>query len=236
MKDLLRYILLVALAAGTAGCELLGAEAPPMNQIEWNFDRLENIGGAPTTVEGHPQIIATPAGKAVAFNGVDDALFVGRHPLAGAASFTIEAVFRPDGGAFEQRWLHLSEDDPAIGNAQSPRILFEVRVVGDKWYLDAFAKGPGYDKTLVVPEKTFPLGRWYRVEQSFDGKMYRSYVDGVLQAEAPIDFKPQGPGRASIGMRINRVSYFHGKILKVIFTPRALKPDEFLKLPAGLNE
>ena len=206
-----------------------------MTQIEWNFDRLENIGGAPTEVEGHPEIISTPAGKAVAFNGVDDALFIAQHPLAGAATFTIEAVFRPDGGAFEQRWLHLAEADATNGEAQSPRILFEVRVVGDKWYLDAFTKGPGYDTTLVVPEKTFPLGRWYRVEQSFDGKMYRSYVDGVLQAEAPIDFKPQGPGRASLGMRINRVSYFHGKILKVRFTPRALKSDEFLPLPKGLN-
>ena len=142
-----------------------------MTQIEWNFDRLENIGGAPTEVEGHPEIISTPAGKAVAFNGVDDALFIAQHPLAGAATFTIEAVFRPDGGAFEQRWLHLAEADATNGEAQSPRILFEVRVVGDKWYLDAFTKGPGYDTTLVVPEKTFPLGRWYRVEQSFDGSL-----------------------------------------------------------------
>jgi len=206
-----------------------------MNKIEWNFDRLDSIGGVATEVEGHPEIVSTPAGKAVALNGVDDALFVAQHPLAGAATFTIEAVFRPDGGAFEQRWLHLAEADAANGEAQSPRILFEVRVVGDRWYLDAFAKGPGYDTALAIPEKLFALGRWYRVEQTYDGKMYRSYVDGVLQAEAPIEFKPQGPGRASIGARINRVSYFHGKILKVRFTPRALSLDEFLKLPASIN-
>ncbi|MFD2783688.1 hypothetical protein ACFS32_24585 [Novosphingobium pokkalii] len=45
------------------------------------------------------------------FDGVQDALILPRHPLAGAAQFTAEALFRPDGGAFEQRWLHLASDD-----------------------------------------------------------------------------------------------------------------------------
>ena len=231
----LRCLVLGGLLAFTSGCETLCPEAPAMKQIEWKFDRLEDIGGVPIQVEGRPQIVATAAGKAVAFNGVDDALFIDQHPLAGAATFTIEAVFRPDGGAFEQRFLHLSELDPATGKDSDARILFEIRVVDGRWYLDAFATGPGYKETLVVPEKTFPVGPWYRVEQTYDGKMYRSYVDGELQMEAPIEFRPQGAGHSSVGMRINRVTPFHGAILEVRFTPRALKPDEFLKLPAGLN-
>ena len=71
--------------------------------------------------------------------------------------------------------------------------------------------------------------------QTYDGKTYRSYVNGVLQAEAAIGFKPQGPGHVSVGARINRVSYFHGAILEARFTPRALAPEEFLTVPAGLN-
>jgi len=206
-----------------------------MDCIVWSFDRLQDIGGNDTSLEGAPRLIDTPAGKAVLFDGVDDAVLVGDHPLAGATAFTVEALFRPDGGAFEQRWLHLAEADPAGDEAQSPRILFEIRAVEDKWYLDAFATGPGYNKTLVVPEKTFPLGRWYTVQQSFDGKTYRSFVDGVLQDEAPIAFKPHGKGRASVGMRINRVSYFKGAVMEIRFTPRALAVAEFAKLPAGLN-
>ena len=73
------------------------------------------------------------------------------------------------------------------------------------------------------------------MEQTYDGKMYRSYVNGVLQAEAPIDFKPQGPGHASVGVRINHVNYFHGAILEARFTPRALTPKQFLKVPARLT-
>lgn len=202
--------------------------------ILWTFDRLTGIGGHKTTLDGAPRLIDTAAGKAVLLDGVNDVIFVDNHPLAGAATFTIEAVFRPDGGAFEQRWLHLAEADPVNGDAQSPRTLFEIRVVENAWYLDAFTTGPGYNKTLVVPEKTFPTGRWYAVQQTFDGKIYRAYVDGALQAEAEIDYKPQGPGRTSIGMRINRVTPFHGAVLNARFSPRALSPAEFTARPAGL--
>src|SRR5215470_4847749 len=76
----------------------------------WTFDRLDRIGGHPTEVLGHPRVIDTPLGKAIAFNGVDDAIFVGVHPLAGAETFTWEAIFRPDGGQPAQRWFHLQED------------------------------------------------------------------------------------------------------------------------------
>ena len=50
----------------------------------WKFDSITKIGGHAVTAEGHPRVIATPAGKAVEFGGVDDALFLKVHPLAGA--------------------------------------------------------------------------------------------------------------------------------------------------------
>ena len=65
---------------------------------------------------GHPHVIDSPFGKAVAFNGVDDALFVDVHPLAGASEYTWEVIFKPDAdGAQAQRFFHLSEIDPATG-------------------------------------------------------------------------------------------------------------------------
>jgi hypothetical protein len=200
----------------------------------WTFDTLSAIGGHATTFEGAPKLIDTPAGKAILTDGENDVVYVADHPLAGATQFTIEAVFRPDGGAFEQRWLHLAEADAANGDAQSPRTLFEIRVVENAWYLDAFTTGPGYNKALVVPEKTFPIGRWYAVQQTFDGKIYRSFVGGVLQAEAELAYQPQGQGRTAIGMRVNKVTPFKGAVLCARFTPRALALEEFAALPAGL--
>ena len=72
----------------------------------WKFERLDKIHGMPITVVGHPHVIKTPLGKAIQFNGTDDALFIPEHPLAGATAFTFEAIFRPEtGGAPEQRWF-----------------------------------------------------------------------------------------------------------------------------------
>ena len=234
------------LAAGVLA--LLGGCAPPSRpmaeqgqQVRWRFDRLDRIAGLEAHIEGAPRLVATRAGRAVAFDGIDDALYLPQHPLAAAQHFTAEAIFRPDGGAFEQRWLHLAEapggPGPKFDRAppNGTRMLFEIRVVQDRWYLDAFVVGPGFRMTLMVPEKSFPVGRWYHVAQTYDGRHYRSYVDGVLQAEAEIAWKPQGAGYASLGTRINRRSYFHGAIYAARFTARALPPSEFMAVPRALR-
>lgn len=224
--------LLVPLLSLLAGC---AAPQTVTHSTPWSFETLSPIGGVPARVEGAPVLLKTPAGPAVQFDGVKDAIFVDSHPLAGASTWTIEAVFRPDGGAFEQRWLHLAEVDPKTGQDTGTRFLFEIRVKDNRWYLDAFTTGEGYKVTLIDPAKTFELGRWYRVAMSYDGTNFKSFVDGVEQASSPLAFKPQGPGHASLGVRINRVNYFHGALLKLRFTKAALKPEEFAPLPAGLN-
>ena len=198
-------------------------------QTVWTFEDLETVGDLLTTFEGMPKMVPTSEGEAIAFNGSDDGLYVPVHPLAGAEIFTIEAIFRPDGGAFEQRWLHLESiipSDVAPGQSET-RMLFEIRVVGDTWYLDAFMCGAGYSQALMDPDKIFPLGRWYHVAQTCDGKRYRSFVNGVLQSDAPLVFKPQGPGRASIGVRLNQVSQFKGAVREIRFTRSALSSASF---------
>jgi len=207
------------------GCATMRTAAP--RQTVWTFDRLADIGGVATSVEGDPTLIDSPYGRAVLFDGVDDALFIEDHPLAGAETFTFEALFRPDGGAFEQRWFHLAEEAPAGQPPSQTRFLFEIRVVQDRWYLDAFTRGPGYNHTLIFPERLHPCGQWFHVAQTFDGVMYRAYVDGVLQGEHAVPFKPQGPGRASVGCRINRVNYFKGAVRQARFTHAALPPERF---------
>ena len=232
-----RQLLVGGASAGlvaTTGCATFAGSAQP-DQTVWCFGDLDRIG-APLTIEGAPQRIDGPAslsGGALKFDGVDDALFIGDHPLAGASTFAFEAVFRPDGGAFEQRWFHLQADE-AVPPGQTPvgtRFLFEIRVYGDQWSLDAFTKGPTYNQTLLFPDKLHPVGRWYHVAQTYDGTTYRSFVNGELQGEAAVAFTPQGPGRASVGCRINRVNYFKGTVAEARFTKRFLRPDQF----TGLN-
>ena len=225
----------ITMAAGRA------AQNAP-RQTTWTFDRLDAIGGLPVKVDGNPKVIETPLGKAIEFDGVDDSIYIDQHPLAGAEQFTFEAIFRPDGGAAEQRWFHLAERSPATGQLveltgsstrdANARFLFELRVInGNQWCLDAFVAGPGYSRALLFRDKLHPTGQWYHVASTYDGKMFRSYVNGELQGEAELAFKPHGPGGTSVGTRMNHVNYFNGAVRQARFTPRALTPDQFLKMP-----
>ena len=193
----------------------------------------DRIGGYPAQVLGHPHIVQTPYGKAVEFNGVDDGIFVPDHPLAGASTYTWEVIFRPDpGGAPAQRFFHLQEQDPATGQDTGNRMLFEIRIVDNQWCLDSFASSGANSRALLNCKLLHPLGRWYRVTAVYDGHELRNYVGDRLQGEGPLDLKPQHNGRSSIGVRINKVYWFKGAVLMARFTPHALKPSEFLKMPA----
>ena len=213
----------------TAGLSGAPPAGPPVQQV-WKFDRIDRIGGHPTTVLGHPHVIQTPAGKAVEFNGVDDGLQLDVHPLAGAEKFTWEAIFRPDGGNAEQRWFHL-EANPATGLDTNNRMLFEIRVVDGRWCLDAFNKSGDVQKALMDRTHLHTLGAWHHVAAVYDGGEFRSYVDGAPDGSAQVRLQPQGPGRTSIGVRMNKVFYFKGAIRLARFTRRALSPSEFLKAP-----
>ena len=209
-----------------------GDAAPPASpeSLTWTFDRLDDIGGHKPAVYGEPRVIDTPLGKAIEFDGVDDALFFDVHPLAGAETFTWEAVFRPDGGEEEQRWFHLSQT-PAPGADTENRMLFEIRVVDDQWCLDTYVQTGDARKALIDRRNLHPLGAWHHVAAVYDGRELRSYINGKQDGGAAIKLGPQGPGRTSVGVRINKVFYFKGAVRQARFTPRALAPDEFLKLP-----
>jgi hypothetical protein len=66
----------------------------------------------------------------------------------------------------------------------------------------------------------------------YDGKTFRNYVNGVQDGSAEVELSPQGPGRTSVGVRINLVYYFKGAVHSARFSRRALAPEDFLKLPA----
>jgi Concanavalin A-like lectin/glucanases superfamily len=223
----------VALAFLAAVCfsptEAAAPPDPAMSQT-WTFDRLDEIGGHKTTVLGAPRLVDSPLGKAVAFDGVDDALLFDVHPLAGAATFTWEAIFRPDGGQTEQRWFHLNQD-PATGADTENRMLFEIRVVEGQWCLDAYVQSGAAKATLLNRKHLHALGEWYQVAAVYDGREFRSYINGQLDGSAAVTLAPQGPGRASVGVRINKRYYFQGAVAAARFTRRALAPEEFLKLP-----
>jgi len=213
---------------------LLGAAfaLPAAAQELWRFDQTAALGGHATHVLGHPQVIATEYGSAVSFNGVDDVLQVDVHPLAGAATWTWEMIFRPDAdGAAAQRVFHLQARDPATGADTNDRMLFEIRIVKGQWCLDSFATSAGHGATLLNCDKLHPLGQWFRVTAVYNGTTLKNYVGDEEQGEAALMLTPQAAGHSSAGARANLQDHYKGAILEARFTPRALAVQDFLQLP-----
>jgi hypothetical protein len=208
-------------AAGAAGW----GGMKPEGSVVWAIDNVQSIAGYKTTAVGTPMAIDAPAGKAVQFDGVGDALFVENHPLAGLSKFTAEIIFRPDsGGATAQRFFHMSE------NGSGSRVLFETRLPGDgKWVLDVFVESKGGNVALYAPQFLHPLDAWYNVAAVVDGARATSYVDGQEEMSVNLTFQPHMQGQTSIGVRINKMYFFKGAIRLARFTPRALLPAEFLR-------
>jgi len=193
-------------------------------QLTWRIDNLVEIAGHRVTVLGDPVVIDTPRGKAVEFDGIDDGVFIDVHPLAGMSEFTVEVVFKPyKDGAPEQRFFHMQEDP------SQERVMFETRLVDDdQWFLDTFIYSGEQKIPLYAIDNKHAVGSWYHAAIVVDGSSFKHFVNGELELSEAIQFEPQGAGRTSLGVRLNRVNWFKGAIRTARFTPRALTPEEFL--------
>ena len=202
---------------------LMGAGEKEQHVI-WELDNLEEIGGHKVTVVGDPKLIDTPHGKAIEFDGVDDGIFFDVHPLAGMTEFTVEVIFQPYAdGQTEQRFFHMQEEDT------TERVMFETRLTDDNlWYIDTFMQTGGQNNTMLAIGDKHEIGPWYHAAIVVDGKTFKHFVNGRMELGKEVVFTPQKPGKTSMGVRLNKVYWYKGAIRKARFTPRAMKPAEFL--------
>ena len=196
------------------------ARAQSVQPTVWKLDSLSSIGGHPVTVAGAPRVVETPQGRAIEFNGATDGLFLEANPLQGLAQFTLEVVFEPAAdGNEEQRFVHVEES--GTGN----RALVELRRLPDAtWALDTFLRHGDASLTLLDRTRTHPAASWHVATLVFDGRTMSHYVDGVREGGGAVAFQPLGEGRTSIGVRLNRVSWFKGRIREVRVTPAVVIP------------
>ena len=194
-----------------------------MQSIVWELDNLSALGGCDIVLDGDPKVIDGPHGPAIEFDGIKDAIFIDANPLAGWAAMTIEVIFRPDaGGLPEQRFFHL-------GAVDKDRVLFETRLTDDRqWYLDTFISSGVAMCPLLNEHYLHPVGDWYHLAMTCDGREEVNYVNGVKEASGAIDFAPLAGGQTSIGVRLNRVCWFKVAIGRMRFTEGVLVPGQFM--------
>lgn len=193
------------------------------NSVIWRLDNLVSIGGNRPSLLGEPVVIDSPHGKAIQFDGQDDALVFDQNPLAGASAFTLEVVFRPDaGGEPEQRFVHMQEVD-------DHRVLVETRLTPDgHWFLDTFLKSGESERTLFAKEFLHPVGEWFHAALVYENGHMSHFVNGAKELEGAVDFNPMGGGQTSVGVRLNRIYWFKGAVQALAITPKALSPAEFV--------
>jgi hypothetical protein len=217
-------ILGIAAAIFLAGNVTAETNVKKEQQVIWELDNLEEIGGHKVTVKGEPKVIDTPQGKAIEFDGVDDGIWLDVHPLAGMTEFTVEVIFQPYAkGQTEQRFFMMQELDT------TERVMFETRLTDDNlWYIDTFIQTGNTNNTMLAIGDKHEIGPWYHAAIVVDGKTFKHYVNGKMELGKEVNFLPQKPGRTSLGVRMNEVYHYKGAIRKARFTPRAMKPSEFL--------
>lgn len=196
----------------------------------WIVDNLSKIGGYDVEIIGNPKIIETSIGTAVEFNGITDGLIINNSPLAEALEFTVEIIYKPytDGGV-EQRFLHIQQDN-------NNRILIELRNNNNEnWSLDTFIKTENSNMALLDYSYVHDLDTWHHAALVYkEGKM-QHFVNGQKELEGIVDYKVVNFGQTSLGVRLNKVSWFKGAIHSLKVTHKALNPDNFMELAKTLS-
>jgi hypothetical protein len=205
---------------------LLTNESHGAETAVWRLKDPTAIGGFPTTILGHPQVVADSDSEAIHFNGTSDGLLVPVDPLAGMSEFTIEALICPEtDGLAEQRFFHLEDD---LGN----RVMMEIRLTKEGWALDTFllnAKS-GSKCTLLDRSKLHPAETWTWVALVYAKGHMTSYVNGVKELAGEVDFPVPTTGKLSLGVRQNKMYWFKGSLGGIRFHPTALAEDKLQRI------
>lgn len=200
---------------------LLSMTTPPLKPktIIWKLDNPTIVGGLKPAILGSPAIVQDKMGTALSFNGVDDGLILPVNPIENWSQFTIEVLFKPTSdGPPAPRFVHFQD---SLEN----RGTLEIRVTPKgRWYADTFLRNGKAKKGLTLIDSTMqhPCDQWYWLALVFDGKKMSDYVNAVKEHEGEVEFSPMNAGQISLGVRLNKVSWFKGQIREIRFHPTPL--------------
>jgi hypothetical protein len=184
----------------------------------WSLNSTDGLKPDSVTVWGNPRNNSLADGRrCLSFDGKQDGLLIHHNPIAGAKHFTIQVIFKPYPSYpdnIAQRFLHIQDPEN-----NDHRILMELRLNDhNQWSADLFMSAGADSLLLRDPSRGHPLNRWDTMMLSYQQGIMKAYVNGVRESSGKVKFAPLGKSAViSIGVRQNRISWFHGAIAKVIF-------------------
>lgn len=147
--------------------------------------------------------------------------------LASAASFTVEAIFRPSGDNRNANRTLIQRSDAAT-------LIWSYGL-----YYDGSSKQANFGivnqnaESVLIFAPVPDDGRFHRLAGTFKDGRLSLYVDGVLKTNLTTHIQPDPRPKqgVAVGAIFNGGFYFNGQIARVRLTRRALEPGEFL--PGG---
>jgi hypothetical protein len=217
-KGLLVGFLLIA----SIGLLAWRGQYEPKRTITWKLDDPELVGGFKPTLLGAPQVVKDKSGTSLFFDGVDDGLIIPTIPIKGWKKFTVEVLFKPDAdGPIAPRFVHFEDTTGKRGT-------IEARITpAGMWYLDTFLKNGRTMKglTLIDSANLHPCDQWYWISLVYDGEKMTHYINAKKELEGITEFGPLDTGQISLGVRLNKVNWFKGRIKEIRFHSDALKEE-----------
>ncbi len=201
----------------------------------WDLNSLTTIGDYDVTTFGEPVIVNTEKGRAMQFDGVDDAIYIDKNPIGDAKEFTFEVLFKPNGGepniTNEPRFVCFWDPDDANG----PRMTIEIRVTAsNEWYFDGFLKTDNASLTLIDSTKKHATGAWMHAAIAYKDSVFTTYVNGQQELSDTVGYATKvfnTNGKTSVGARYNLQRWYNGTIKAIKVTHAALTPAEFFSIP-----
>lgn len=234
------------------GETLLGTDTTLPYQFTWstaplgthvlNARATDNRGMVTRSTAVTVEVTPPPASGGLYFDGADDFVTFGNDPAFRLANFTLECWFRrePDGVATDSGGLSAI---PLIakGRADGVGCNFFVGIDADTGRIAANFKDQVTGITHpLVGKSPLPHGVWHHAAATFDGREFRLYLNGNLEAATDpqgLTLRSDSAVPATLGTTLTTSGtpggWFHGLMDEVRIWNKARTPAE---IRSGLNK
>ncbi len=202
----------------------------------WLFDENQGITAKDASGNGHDgKIIGAKwvqgkIGTALEFNGDGNIVEIPHDKVFDLTEYTISAWVKTEPTG---KWQTVIGKEPVAGNPRNYGIFIagNTNLLGVN-YTTGGAWKTAFSKTVAAD------GKWHHVAATFDGKVLRAYMDGVMEGETKTEIPPDhNTEPVRIGRWGNpRGDYWSGVLDEVAMFSQALTEDEIQDITMNMRD